>query len=82
MDESETSFGKLHKSARHAEVKPLIATETSQPHAVSFLQALRIPVSQCCLFSVIIIIIVNAIIFIVIIVHTIVFIVVTSSLFA
>ena len=31
-------------------MKPLIAAETTEPRAVTFTQALRIPVNICCLF--------------------------------
>jgi len=52
MEDDETSFSSrqsLRSSSRYsAEVKPLMASEsatTQTPHAVSFLQALHIPVS-------------------------------------
>jgi len=40
----------MHKPPRYEEVKPLIAVEETQPRAVSFMQALRIPVSHPSLF--------------------------------
>jgi len=53
LDDGETSFSAVHKSPRYSEVKPLIPEEETQPReprAVSFMQALRIPVRHSYLF--------------------------------